>query len=77
MSENKYQIEQLKNKIICGDALTELKKIPDESIDCIITSPPYYAKRDYGEDTKTIWGGDPNCQHEWEINILRGRAGST
>ncbi|MEO0118685.1 MAG: site-specific DNA-methyltransferase [candidate division WOR-3 bacterium] len=77
MSGNKYQIEQIKNKIICGDVLTELKKIPDESIDCIITSPPYYAKRDYGEDTKTIWGGDSNCQHEWEINILRGRAGST
>ena len=29
------------NKIICGDALTELKKLPDESIDCVVTSPPY------------------------------------
>ena len=37
-----------KNKIICGDALEELKKIPDESVDCVVTSPPYWALRDYG-----------------------------
>ena len=34
--------------IICGDALTELKKLPDNSIDCCVTSPPYYNLRDYG-----------------------------
>lgn len=28
--------------------MAELKKLPDESIDCIITSPPYWALRDYG-----------------------------
>ena len=36
------------NKIICGDALKTLKELPDESIDCIITSPPYWGLRDYG-----------------------------
>jgi len=34
--------------IICGDALIELKKLPGESIDCCITSPPYWCLRDYG-----------------------------
>jgi DNA modification methylase len=29
------------NKIICGDALEELKKLSDESIDLIITDSPY------------------------------------
>jgi len=29
------------NKVICGDCLEELKKLPKESINCIITSPPY------------------------------------
>jgi len=42
-----YKIEEIKNTIICGDTLAKLKKLPDESIDCIVTSPPYYAKRDY------------------------------
>lgn len=41
-------IEKFINKIICGDALKILKTIPSESIDCVITSPPYWALRDYG-----------------------------
>ena len=36
------------NQIICGDTLSELKKLPDNSIDTIITSPPYWGLRDYG-----------------------------
>lgn len=36
------------NKIIQGDALAVLKTMPDESVDCIVTSPPYWALRDYG-----------------------------
>ena len=31
----------MKNKIICGDCLDELKKLPENSIDTIITDPPY------------------------------------
>lgn len=37
-----------KNKIIQGDSLQVLKTLPDESVDCVITSPPYWALRDYG-----------------------------
>lgn len=33
--------------------------------------------RNYGEQTKTIWGGDNDCQHEWEQNIQPKRKGST
>jgi DNA modification methylase len=32
----------------CGDSLEVLKTLPDESIHCCVTSPPYYALRDYG-----------------------------
>ena len=34
-------------KLINGDVITELKKIPTESIDCIITSPPYWKGFEY------------------------------
>lgn len=43
----KYRIEEIKNKILCGDTLKELKKIPSESIDMVITSPPYFGLRSY------------------------------
>lgn len=36
------------NQIIHGDSLEVLKTLEDESVDCIITSPPYWGLRDYG-----------------------------
>ncbi|MGE5661123.1 MAG: DNA-methyltransferase [Ignavibacteriales bacterium] len=38
------------NKILHGSALDKLKELESESVDCIITSPPYYALRDYKVD---------------------------
>jgi len=38
------------NKILNGNCLDVLKTIPDNSIDCCITSPPYWGLRDYGHD---------------------------
>ena len=42
------KIDEIKNRILCGDALEELKKFPNECVDMIITSPPYWGLRDYG-----------------------------
>lgn len=36
--------------VVCADALDFLRTLPDESVNCLITSPPYYGLRDYGED---------------------------
>lgn len=36
------------DKIYNEDCLAGLKSLPDESVDCCVTSPPYYALRDYG-----------------------------
>lgn len=32
---------KLNRKILLGDVMEKMKEIPDESIDCVITSPPY------------------------------------
>lgn len=37
------------NKIIEGNCLDVLKTLPDNSIDCCVTSPPYFGLRDYGK----------------------------
>lgn len=39
-----------RNKILQGDSLEVLKTLPSESVDCCITSPPYWGLRDYGKD---------------------------
>lgn len=36
------------NKIYNEDCLQGMKKLPDDCIDCCVTSPPYWALRDYG-----------------------------
>ena len=53
------------HKLYVGHTLDMLRKLPDESVDCITTSPPYFGLRDYGKETETIWDGDPECEHEW------------
>lgn len=49
------------NKIYQGNCVEVLKTFPDKSINCCITSPPYYGLRDYG--TGKWVGGDPKCPH--------------
>lgn len=46
------------NEILQGDAFTILKTLPAESVDCIITSPPYFGLRDYGSLAQI--GGEPS-----------------
>ncbi len=35
-------------EILIGDVLDRLRGLPDESVDCVVTSPPYWGLRDYG-----------------------------
>jgi DNA modification methylase len=37
------------NTILVGDALEQLRTLPDESVHCCVTSPPYWSLRDYGQ----------------------------
>ncbi|MDH3914393.1 MAG: site-specific DNA-methyltransferase [Rhodospirillales bacterium] len=48
-------------QILTGDALEQLRGLPAGSVQCCVTSPPYYGLRDYG--TATWEGGDPGCDH--------------
>lgn len=36
------------DSILCGDSLQVLQNLPENSVHCCVTSPPYYALRDYG-----------------------------
>jgi len=45
------------NKIICGDSIEVMKEIPSESVDLVITSPPYNLKNSTGNGMKDGRGG--------------------
>jgi len=40
-------------------------ELPDESVQCVVTSPPYWGLRKYAGQQDLIWGGNPGCEHKW------------
>ncbi|MFH1824233.1 MAG: site-specific DNA-methyltransferase [Candidatus Firestonebacteria bacterium] len=44
------EIDNIHNKIICGETLDTLKKLPDKSVSLIITSPSYFLGKSYEKD---------------------------
>jgi len=69
------ELKDIINTVVCGDSLSVLETIPDESINCCITSPPYWGLRNYGTESQ-IWDGDKNCRHEWG-EIIKDRVDIT
>jgi len=53
------------NSIVCGDNLELMKGLADESVNLVITSPPYYKQRDYGKGI-----GNENTVEEYIENLL-------
>jgi DNA modification methylase len=47
--------------LLQGDALEQLASLPDGSVQCCVTSPPYWGLRDYG--TAAWEGGEEECDH--------------
>jgi len=46
--KNPPKFEDMINQVICCESLNVMQKIPDKSIDLVVTSPPYDDLRDYG-----------------------------
>ena len=41
-----------RGEILLGDALDQVCRLPDSSVDCVVTSPPYFRLRNYGQDNQ-------------------------
>lgn len=50
--------------LLNGHAVDCLKSLPSDSIQCVVTSPPYWGLRAYGTNPQ-IWDGSSECEHEW------------
>ena len=57
--------------IIQGDALTRLRELPSESVDCCITSPPYYGLRDYGVEGQIGLEESPEAYVSKLVEVFR------
>jgi DNA modification methylase len=59
-----------RGKCYCGDALGVLRGMESESVNCVVTSPPYWGLRDYG--TAKWSGGLEECDHRQEAPRFNG-----
>ncbi|MDD5240014.1 MAG: site-specific DNA-methyltransferase, partial [Candidatus Nanoarchaeia archaeon] len=48
-----------------GHVLDKLRDLPNDCVDVVVTSTPYYGLRDYGPDCVSVWDGKAGCEHEW------------
>lgn len=71
-----------RNDILIGDATAELRCLPDDSVDMVLTSPPYFQLRDYGHPSQlgleaSIDGWVDHLEGvAWEIGRLLVPSGS-
>lgn len=58
---------------VVGDCRDLMRALSSDSVDCVVTSPPYWGLRDYGIDPG-IWGGRAGCEHRWgsEMRVHKG-----
>jgi len=63
------------NKIICGDCLEVMKRIPDKAVDLVLTDPPYGIKMDKGFEGFEGFGGkgEPIARRKYEDVWDNGR----
>ena len=54
-----------------GNSLLELKKIPKESIQTVVTSPPYWGLRDYGHDSQLGAENTPDEYVDGLVDVFR------
>jgi DNA modification methylase len=59
------------NKIYHGNCMDIVKSMPDNFIDCVVTSPPYYGLRDYGTDDQFGLEDTPELFVQNLVNLFR------
>ena len=62
---------KLVNTILQGDAIERLKDIEDNTIQCVVTSPPYWGLRDYGKDNQIGLEETPEEYVNNIVNVFR------
>jgi len=63
---------ELINEVVCGNCLDGLRLVPDNSVDCCITSPPYWGLRDYGNDEQLGLEKTPEEYVTNMVSVFRG-----
>ena len=61
----------MKHRIIHGDCIEGLRTLPDSSVHCCVTSPPYWGLRDYGHDGQIGLESTPEAYVARMVEVFR------
>lgn len=61
----------MKHEILVGDVLDGLRAMPDASVQCVVTSPPYWGLRDYGVEGQIGLEPTPEEYVERMVGVFR------
>ena len=70
----KPYFEDSHSRLYQGDSRVVLAALPAESIDCTITSPPYWSLRAYAGIEPLLFGGREDCEHEFDTRVQKGQS---
>ena len=76
MGSKVIPINKFRNKIVTGHNIAIMERMPNDSVDMCIYSPPYFGLRFYGTNFQ-IWGGDKDCEHDFINYTQKGQTGGT
>ena len=54
----------------------QMAELPDESVQCVVTSPPYWGLRKYSGEQELVWGNQ-ECEHRWISQVIKGEVYDT
>ena len=61
----------MRNQVLVGDCLTVLRSLPDGSVHCCVTSPPYWGLRDYGHEGQIGQEENPQTYVDTLVQVFR------
>lgn len=63
-------------RTVYNKSCTSMDELPDESVQCVVTSPPYFGLRKYTGAQEIIWGEQNHHEHSWqELKVYHGNGG--
>jgi DNA modification methylase len=61
----------VKTQILNGDCIEMMKTLPDQSVNCCVTSPPYFGLRDYGHEGQIGLEETPEAFVQKMVEVFR------
>ena len=61
----------MSHTLLLGDCIEQMRTLPDQSVNCCVTSPPYFGLRDYGHDSQIGLEDTPEAYVQRLVEVFR------